>query len=124
MNSLRLSALLSWISVVAWTALIFTVSSIPGQALPSVGVPHADKAAHIIEYGILGFLLTRAISGSFRKIGLAKIIISVIIITSLCAILDEWHQQYIPGRNCDLFDFFADLIGVNIGMLLYRIKRG
>jgi len=102
--------------------VIFTVSSMPSQDLPSVGVPHADKVAHIIEYLILGFLLIRAISGSFGNIGLAKIIISVIIITSLYAILDEWHQSYVPGRQCDIFDFFADLVGANIGILLYRMK--
>jgi len=103
-------------------AVIFTLSSIPGQNLPSTGFPHADKIIHSIEYLILGFLLIRAISGSFRNISLAKIIISVIIISSLYAILDEWHQQYVPGRQCDLFDFLADLIGTGIGIVLYRMR--
>jgi len=77
----------------------------------------------MVEYLVLGFLLARAVSGSFQNIGLAKMIISVIIISSLCAFLDEWHQQYIPGRTCDVFDFLADLIGASVGMVLYR-RRG
>jgi VanZ family protein len=103
-------------------AVIFTLSSIPGHHLPKVGIPHIDKLVHISEYLILGLLLTRALSGSSQKINLAKIIISAIIIASLYAIFDEWHQQYIPGRACDIFDFLSDFIGANIGILLYSLK--
>ena len=103
-------------------AVIFSLSSIHGSDLPEVGVPNIDKAAHIAEYLILGFLLIRAVSGSSQNISLAKIIVSVIIIASSYAIFDEWHQQFIPGRTCDIFDFMADFIGANIGILLYKAR--
>lgn len=103
-------------------AVIFTVSSMPGSNLPDMGIPHIDKFIHAAEYLILGFLLARALSKSFQKFNLAKIIISAIIIASLYAISDEWHQQYIQGRTCDILDFAADFIGANIGILLYSMK--
>ena len=108
--------------VAAWMAVIFTLSSLPASSLPHTTIPHIDKLVHVLEYLLLGYLLARALSGPSRKNGLAKIIISAIIIASLCAIIDEWHQQYIQGRTCDIFDFLADFIGAGIGVSLYGMK--
>lgn len=115
-------ALYSWLPVVVWMTAILTLSSIPGQDLPKVDIPNIDKIAHLAEYLILGFLTARAVFGSFRNIGLAKILISAIIIASLCAIFDEWHQQYIPGRVCDINDLLSDLLGSCLGIALYITK--
>ena len=102
--------------------MIFGLSSIHGSDLPEVGIPNIDKVVHIAEYLVLGFLLIRAISGSFQNISLAKIIVLAIIIASSYAIFDEWHQQFIQGRVCDFCDFIADFIGANIGILLYKAR--
>ena len=122
MSRLIRIALVFWIPAIAWMAVIFSLSSIPGQDLPRVDFPNADKIAHAVEYLILGFLLIRAISHSFQNISLAKIIISAIIIASSYAIFDEWHQQYIQGRECDFFDFLADFVGASIGIVLYKMR--
>ncbi len=102
--------------------LIFYISSMPGSKIPDISIPNVDKIAHAAEYLILGFLLIRALSNSFQNSNLAKMIFSAIIVASLFAIFDEWHQRFIPGRMCDFFDFAADFIGANIGVLLYRMK--
>jgi VanZ family protein len=36
---------------------------------------------------------------------------------ALFGALDEWHQQFIPGRSMDLFDWLADFSGATIGTL-------
>ena len=103
-------------------ALIFLISSVPSWDLPRTRIPHLDKIAHVAEYLILQLLLMRAFLGSFPKIRLAKIVILAIIISSLYALSDEWHQRYTPGRICDIYDFTADIVGVNIGVLIYRMR--
>lgn len=102
--------------------LIFGVSSIPGSDLPTIPIQNIDKIAHLAEYAVLGFLLIRAVSVSFSNISIAKTVFSAIIIASLFAVLDEWHQAYVPGRECDIFDLAADFIGACIGVALYRMK--
>ena len=112
-----------WWPVIAWMAAIMTVSSIPRALLPETGIQHLDKIAHAVEYAILGILLMRALSRSNLNMSFTKIS-AIAIISSLCyAILDEWHQQFIPGRATDILDLTADFIGVNVGVLLYKRKN-
>jgi VanZ family protein len=35
----------------------------------------------------------------------------------LSAVLDEWHQSFVPGRMASVSDFGRDLIGI-VGMLV------
>ena len=121
-NATDRAALLSWAAVLAWMTMIFTLSATPGQDLPSVGIPYADKFAHCSLYLVTGFLLMSSVSRTLRKSGLAKIIILVIIIASLYGVLDELHQVFVPGRDCDVFDFIADFIGANLGVAVYRLR--
>lgn len=117
------AAFLYWLPAFLWMAVIFTLSSIPGQDIPKVDVPNIDKVVHFVEYLILGFLLIRALLKSGLNINLAKITILAIIIATLYAASDEWHQRFISGRTCDAIDFFWDFIGLNIGILLYNLNE-
>lgn len=123
MNRFIRVAFALWLPVALWMGVMFSVSSIPGGDLPGTAIPHADKLAHTAEYVVLGFLLMRALSGSFRKINLAKMISSAIIVAVVYAVFEERHQLYVPGRMCDLFDFLADFIGANVGILLYKFYK-
>ena len=121
------TALISWAPVFIWMAVIFGLSSIPGKDIPDIGIEGLDKIAHMVEYGILGFLLIRAFLKSRNdpagsNINLAGMIILSIIIASVYGITDEWHQGFVPGRTPDFLDLLADFAGLNIGIFLYRRK--
>ncbi len=126
MRPLR-TILIFWVPLIAWVLVIHNFSATPGQDLPSVGIPHADKIFHLVEYFVLGVLLIRAfdhsaalvINKSDFNVGLAKLSILAIIIALCYGAIDELYQRAVPGRSCDLFDYLADCAGSLAGIFLY-----
>lgn len=106
------------IPAIIWALIIWTLSSIPSNDLPSVKILGFDKVAHIGIFGILSLLVNRCIP--------AKTILTTILviyaILFLNASLDELHQNLIPGRSVSLWDLLANYTGLSIGLvaLLFR----
>jgi VanZ family protein len=69
------------------------------------------KLAHLTEYAILGFLAARAFRGSPRP-GLQGrwFIVSLILIIAY-ALIDEYHQSFVPSRTASVYDSFIDMTG-------------
>src|SRR5579884_3126815 len=93
---------------------IFLGSSIHGQDIPHHPIFSYDKLLHGTEYAILGVFLYVAF-GRFWP---------AVLLASLYAASDEFHQLFVPGRNCDPFDWIADTIGGTLGALIWRIRVG
>ncbi len=91
-----------------WVALTLTLTSIPNPEFgPSF--PGADKIAHFGFYGVMGFLfvLWRREIGT----GAAVAVVLAAIFAALLGAVDEFHQQWIPGRSMEFFDWVADFAG-------------
>jgi len=103
-----------WLPVVAWAAVIFTLSSIPSL---STGLGIWDtilrKGAHLTEYAVLGGLLYRALSREALALatGIAY------------AATDELHQYFVRDRHASLVDVAIDAVGLAAGMLLWLRLR-
>jgi len=72
---------------------------------------------HIPLYGILTLLLVLALrppSATNSKLRLALTALIAIAV----AILDEFHQSSIPGREASVIDVFLDVLGVSLALLL------
>ena len=106
--------------VILWALLILTVSSIPNLSAPGTQFRFIDKIAHIIEYGIFGYLLTSAWIPPAKMYSRKRIVI-VVTIGILYGILDEIYQSCIPGRESDPFDVLADAIGVCAAIVLWIV---
>lgn len=102
--------------------VIFTASSVPASEMPDVFPLGVDKIVHLAAYAVLGFALIRAFLG-VTSINLAKCAVLSIIIGSLFAVSDEWHQSFVPGRIMDKMDLLADFLGLNIGVLLRSVRK-
>jgi VanZ family protein len=107
---------------------IFFGSSVAGTSLPPPGLfPGQDKAVHLLEYGLLGFLVARALrarSGPPRSSG--AVLLGAAIIALLYGLSDEFHQSFVPARSVDKFDVLADLVGGATGaalLLLVSTRR-
>ena len=74
------------------------------------------NGAHIIIFTTLGFFLYGAIS-SYKGKKLLKLLSSFLLGT-LYAVLDEFHQYFIPGRGCEINDMLFDALGVAIGICI------
>jgi VanZ family protein len=101
----------SWLPVVAWAALIFTLSSIPdlGTGLGTWDLV-LRKLAHATEYAILGALLLRALG----RPALAALL------ALAYAASDELHQHFVSGRHASPVDVAIDAAGVLLGIALFR----
>ena len=93
---------------------IFTLSAIPNLKTDLEQDFLLRKIAHAIEFGILAFLLYRAISASSRVMSGRKMIIYSSIIALFYAFSDEFHQLFVRGRHCSLKDVVIDGIGILI----------
>lgn len=76
------------------------------------------KFAHMLEFTALSFSLYNAIFVTW-EIKTAPII--SIVLTVICAIGDEIHQIFVPGRAFQLSDILTDSIGAIIGIVAYLI---
>ena len=108
-----------WLPVIIYAIIIFCVSAVPGKDIPAVFAGQ-DIFAHMFEYALLAFLISRALkqgkAGSIyiRRIGL------VFVLSFLYALSDEFHQIFVPGRVASGWDLFVDGIGIILGNLSYR----
>jgi len=101
-----------WLPVLLWMGLIFVTSSQP--ELPFVFNKTVDlitkKAGHVTEYGVLAFLLWRAISK--EREALAPLSFGGAFVFSLLyGVSDEFHQTFVPGRTARLTDVGFDALG-------------
>ncbi len=92
-------------------------SSIRNISLPDIGITFTDKLAHFGVFGIMGWVLTRGMVLSNKRY---PILISVAI-GFIFAVTDEWHQSFVPGRDADVLDVLADLIGLIVSANLYKL---
>ena len=103
-----------------------------------------NVAAHFTEYLVFGILLLLALrqtdatridrNGSVPAIG-AKGEFSVarrrtnpwlllavaVVLASLYAVTDEFHQSFVPGRMCDPADWLTDTLGAMLGAAVAAI---
>ena len=107
-----------WVPTIGYCVLIFVLSSVSkGVYIPS---PFGfDKVLHLIEYGILGFLLARSSANYKSRISSGSLIMWVVALTALYGLSDEVHQLFVPGRNASVWDVLADSLGAVLGAFFY-----
>jgi len=112
----KLYKLLLFLPSLFYYSLIFFLSSKSYQV--NIEIFFFDKGIHIIEFGVLGFLLSLGIfnfSLSFKN----KFIL-VFTIGSFLAVLDEIHQFFVPMRTMEAFDLAADILGIGLGFFIFN----
>lgn len=133
-------AILRWIVVLAWAAFIFYMSSrtsgqlstgILGQIKEAINqgigniighrVDFVSTAAHFCEYTVLAVLLIRALP---QSIGIGVVCCMAVVLASLYGVTDEFHQMFVDGRYCDVYDWITDTAGAAMGAgITYPIAR-
>ena len=145
-----------WIAVVLWMALIFSFSmETAAESSESSGgfirtlletfdrdfsalsstEQHTKieslsyfirKSAHFCIFGMLGILVTSAVSA--HGLSPKKTALFSLGICALYAISDEIHQYFVPGRACMLRDMLIDTCGAACGIaavsfLIYIVRK-
>ena len=107
---------------IGYMFLITLLSHVPQENLPKSDLDGIDYFFHFAEYSILGFLLFRSIT-SDELLTFHPFYGSLLIGISF-AILDEFHQSFVPGRHMSSTDVFFDSLGIVFGMFAsYKIRN-
>ena len=96
----------------------------PDTSAETLGTIHfiTRKVAHFTEYAILGFLAARAFRTSPRPaISRHWFLISAALIV-IYALIDEYHQSFVPNRTGTIYDSFIDMAG-GLAALIFLRKR-
>ena len=103
------------------TILYFLV---PEISSPEVSLIHAllRKAAHVIEYFILGILLFRAFRGGSNESFNWRWSFFSITVVLLWAASDEFHQLFVPTRAASAVDVGIDTAGGMFGQLVSALR--
>ena len=111
-----------WFPVLLYVTLIFTLSSIANLKLPDVpGL--SDKLAHAGEYGVLGFLLVRALRGTNVMATSLSAALVAVLFGLVIGLADELYQAHVPGRVSDPTDYAVDALGLVISAALFLALR-
>jgi VanZ family protein len=104
-----------------WVAVIFTESSFPSSVYPEVPIVNIDKLVHIGIYGLLTALCYISLIHQDKYPNLIKhALIITVLFTALYGASDEFHQYFVPNRDCDFFDWLSDAAGAVIMAVLIR----
>jgi len=99
----------------AYNGLIWFLSSIQ---LP-VNIASCDKFAHLLEYSIMGFLLSFMFAVTRKNLNPTAQY--CMFFGVFAGGMDEIHQYFVPGRTCDFFDFLTDITGIAAGIFTWLL---
>ena len=120
--------LLSWLPVALWMGVIFLSSSRPITPGPfshqSLWGEVLRNASHVAAYAILAALSHRAVCKTatrpepgLRRRGVwIQAAAWAFGVAIAYAILDEWHQSFVPGRRFALMDMVYDAAGAALAI--------
>lgn len=108
---------------IVYLGIIFFISSIPGVNYTSMIRRILHNLFHIPVYGVLAFLIFKALNQTQNCI-IRNLFISGILAFSF-GFLNELYQAFIPGRIVSLLDIVLNSIGISIALLMvyfYNMK--
>jgi len=106
---------LVYLPLIIYWILLFVATTLPSKDMPDTGV--SDKVEHFTAYMILAVLLNLTLMFQNKYLNLKKKAwLYTLIVILTYAGLDEFHQLFIPGRDCDILDWLSDSAGVLIGL--------
>jgi len=82
------------------------------------------KLAHLSEYAVLGILAARAFRGSSHLTLRRHWFLAAFMLVVLYALLDEFHQVFVPSRTASLTDSLIDMTGGLTALLVLRRRWG
>ncbi|MEI6218316.1 MAG: VanZ family protein [bacterium] len=103
-----------WMPAAAWAVGIFCLSLL--RQAPDFGpdFEFKDKVGHWAMYCGLSLLVWWALRRA-HNVSLSRTFWLAIVIASTYGATDEWHQSFVPGRTCDVWDWASDTAGAVAG---------
>lgn len=110
---------LSVVRLIAILAALFMVAALfiggSQQGAGSLFPAPWDKVVHVSYFFLLAVIMHRYVRLS---------LVFTIAIVLLIGAADEVHQYYVPGRTAAWDDWFADVLGAGLAILLLNLVPG
>jgi VanZ family protein len=110
--------LLLWLPVIACAGLIFVLSAqsnVHFSTDAAIDWP-LRKAAHLVIFAVLAFLVMRALG----RVRTRDVLLIGFALTAVYAASDEVHQSFVVGRSPMVTDVLIDIVGVVVGIVAWR----
>jgi|SRR5687768_8702598 len=78
------------------------------------------KIAHFAEYALLAILAARAFRGSPRAGLRERWFLWSLVLVVVYALLDEYHQSFVPSRTGTIYDSLIDMAGGLTALVIIR----
>jgi VanZ family protein len=97
----------------------------PNTTPETLAVVHVitRKVAHFSEYAILAYLAARAFRTSPRPALASRWFIAALALIVAYALLDEYHQSFVPSRTGSVYDSLIDMAGGLTALLILRRRH-
>ena len=82
------------------------------------------KAGHFTEYAVLAFLARRAFTSSSKAFLQRYWFQSALLLVVIYALLDEFHQSFVPSRTPSIYDSAIDIAGGLTILLIFKFSGG
>ena len=79
------------------------------------------KAGHFSEYAVLAFLARRAFITSSRAWLRQHWFEFALLLLVIYALLDEFHQSFVPSRTASIYDSMIDVAGGLTVLLIFKL---
>jgi len=105
---------------VVYVLCVFIVGLVPqGPELPP-RIPHIDKLAHLLVFGLMQWVLLKPVRFLWEERSLSWQLAWTFIVVCLLGAILELAQGLTPTRSTELFDWLADALGALLMALLLR----
>jgi VanZ family protein len=122
MDQPRANKVLYWIPAVAWSLMIFYLSTRSSFPTPPFWFENIDKVVHAILFGTLSVFIYFALFAGHRLRFIYAALLAIFI-SSAYGGSDEIHQIWTAGRTSDLHDWIADTLGACIVFVFVLIPK-
>lgn len=113
--------LLSYMTLIMMSSIIPMDREISGLRLIIAMKPELQNLLHIPMFAVLSILLLQVLSGYDMSPARRTAILLGVAVSF--GIINEMVQIFIPGRYAGVPDMVLNLIGIFIGILLYKVLR-
>ena len=82
--------------------------------------PYLSEKAHVLEYGVLGWLAVRDLVKD--KGNILKSLFYALIFVAIIGSLDEGYQKLLPWRVCEIRDIVTNVLSGALGIVLFILR--
>jgi VanZ family protein len=107
-----------------YSLYLIMMSSFTAPPTPTFGLEWGDKITHAGAFGLMMLATFRAVRWLLRSRTLRMQLTVAVLYCMLYGASDEIHQYFVPGRQCDIFDWLADSTGALLGALFITLTIG